>query len=271
MVAILTVIVTAQAIQYSIVSLKLSQLAQCNTSLLKNNEESFARNIHLTIESGISGSLERGEMEKFNCLVKDLKRIDGLSEFSLFNDAGVATYSSHDAFLKRQIPSEINGKLKNDKTMLVFWQEKTIDIYTPQLINADCIRCHMQYKVGDIFGITLFRFSTEKLLNANILSKQAIYDTKRSFLFTSVAACILLLTILSATITIVVRLVITNPLDAMGRKVKEITSGDFDLTIRLNENKKDKIGEFSRFVNLLLSKLHEMIAATAAMPTTHSG
>lgn len=265
MIGVLTVIIAAQAIQYSIVSYKLTNLAEENEQLLRDNEESFAKNIHDTIENGISGSLKRGEMEKFDTLIKSLHHIEGLIEFSLFNDSGVASYSSNSMFLNLEIPPGINSKIAEDNTKtLTKWSDKSIDIYTPQRIDADCIRCHMQYKVGDTFGITLFRFSTQKLSQAKLQSAKAIHETKRSFLFTSVASFILLMIILSISVYVVVKWVIVTPLDKIGRSVNEITKGDFDLTIRLDESNTDKIGELSRFVNLLLSKLHEMISTTAS-------
>lgn len=268
MISILTVVIIAQAIQYSIVSYKLSNLARENSALLKENEEEFAKNIHSTIEKGISGSLERGEMEKFDDLVRGLKAINGLKEFSLFNDVGLSTYSSHVDFLDKKINPKINEELYRDKDIKILWEESSIDIYTPQLIDADCIRCHMQFKEGEIYGITLFRFSTDKLINANIQSEKAISGMKNSFLLTSVVTCVLLIVILSITVYVAIRLVIVNPLDHMGQRVNQVTSaagdGNFDLTIRMDTDRKDKIGEFSSFINLLLSKLHEMISSTVA-------
>ena len=264
MASILTVIIIALSILYAIVSLKLSNLAQENTLLLKDNEKAFAQNIHRTIERGISGSLERGEMEKFTDLIQGLQEIKGLMEFSLFNNQGVATYSSHEAFLQRQLPENVTATLLQEKRISLGWEENSIDIYTPQKIDSDCIRCHMEFQTGDIFGITLFRFSTEKLKQADVQFQTAIHETQKSFLTTSVTACILLLIVFSITVYVVVNRVIVGPLDTMGAKVRNITEGDFDLTIRLDEDRKDKIGEFGRFVNLLLAKLHEMISNTAA-------
>lgn len=261
---ILAVVIIAQTIQYSIISLKLTHLAEENTTLLNENEESFAINIHDTIEKGISGSLKRGEMEKFDDLIKSLHNIDGLMEFSLFNDSGVATYSSHNEFLSRQIPAEINNALYQDKKTRILWEDESIDIYTPQLIDSDCIRCHMQFKEGDIYGITLFRFSTLKLTEAFEHSKQSIQDAKHSFLTASVITCVVLILFLSITIYMVIKRVVINPLDNIGHKIREITKGDLDLTIRLDKVKSDKIGELSVFVNMLLSKLHEMISTTSS-------
>ena len=264
MVSILTVIIIALSILYAIVSFKLSHLAKENTLLLKENEKAFAQNIHHTIERGISGSLERGEMEKFTELIQGLQEIKGLMEFSLFNNEGVATYTSHEAFLSRKLPKNVTDRLLEEKRLSLSWEDESIDIYTPQEIDADCIRCHVEFREGDIFGITLFRFSTAKLKTANIQFETAIQETQKSFLYTSVTACILLLVVFSITVYVVVNWVIVGPLDTMGTRVREITHGDFDLTIRLDEKRKDKIGEFSRFVNLLLTKLHEMISSTAA-------
>ena len=261
---ILTVIIAAQAIQYSIISFQLSNLFEKNISLLKSNEEAFANNIHQTIERAISGSLKRGEMEKFSALIKSQKDIEGLIEFSLFNDKGVSTYSSHDQFLNRNISSEIKDQLVNTKKTMIKWQDKSIDIFTPQLISPDCIRCHMNARIGESIGTTLFRFSTLKLSQASTQAEQAIHGTKRSFLFAALVTFFVVTIILSISVFVVVKLFIMNPLDKIGSSVTEITKGDLDLTIRLEENKKDKIGELSIFVNLLLSKLHEMISTTAS-------
>ncbi|MBU1168080.1 MAG: hypothetical protein KKD44_00805 [Proteobacteria bacterium] len=266
LVGILSVVLTTQVIQFSIVSYQLEELFTNSRNLLQKNEEDYAKNINHTMERAIAGSLKRGEMEKFSDLIKDMKNIGGLVEFSLFNANGTARYSSHDEFLNKEFSDTIKGQLADSKNTIMNWGSETIDIYTPQLIDSDCIRCHMEYKPGDSIGTTLFRFSTLKLKQVSNQSEEAIYRTKRTLMMTAVATVFVLIIILSFSVFFLVKKFILAPLDRVGRSINTIMSagGNFDLTVRLKENDNDKIGELSKFVNLLLKKLHEMISQTVS-------
>ncbi len=153
---------------------------------MKLRETAFAKDMYRSIARAISGSLERGEMEKFTKLLVEQKKIEGLLEFSLYDIEGKVTHSSDVSYIGKTLPPENKEKLYSDPQMLLLWKKEAIEIYKPQEIKTDCIRCHTNWKLGQIGGILGFRFSTKALSNAETQGIKIISNMKRSALTTSI-------------------------------------------------------------------------------------
>lgn len=73
-------------------------------------------------------------------------------------------------------------------------------------------------------------------------------------------------------ITIVLSIYISNgirrPIDDISKTLKEIAEGDGDLTHRLNENRRDEIGDMARYFNRFVSKLQSILGEVIDSTTT---
>jgi methyl-accepting chemotaxis protein len=141
----------------------LHALGNDNVAELADREAKNAENIFLSVEYAVSGSLQRGEMAKFEKLLAAQRQIKGLIEFSLFDRAGKAGYSSNPAFVGGLLAPELKQQLLTDSKRVVRRTATTFEIYQPQVVVAECIRCHTGWKEGSISGVTGFRFSNEAL------------------------------------------------------------------------------------------------------------
>ena len=90
---LVVIIAIAQIIQYVGAISLISNLTENNITILKEREEQSVRNIFRSVERAVSGSLERGEMEKFVKLLEAQQELEGLLEFSLYNQEGVVTHN----------------------------------------------------------------------------------------------------------------------------------------------------------------------------------
>ncbi len=83
-VSLVIVVVLAQIFQYWNVSGKIADFSESNVTLLKERQLESAENIYRSVERGLAGSLERGEMGKFTKLLKAQTEVKGQGVFVLF-------------------------------------------------------------------------------------------------------------------------------------------------------------------------------------------
>lgn len=252
-------VVISQMIQFASLKKIVSNFSEENINLLKSREKEFALNMYKSIERAVAGSLERGEMDKFSQLLIAQNQIKGLLEFSLFDQNGIVRYSSKDAFQNKKMPEEVQNIInKSDETYLREAKD-AIEIYQPQKIVPDCIRCHTRWKNGGLGGTTHFRFSTKALSQANEQSAQAISTMNKSIFWGSVAVVLFLIVIMSFSIFFLVRLFVSIPLGKTIEMLKNIAEGEGDLTKKLEVTSNDEVGEVAKWFNIFVNKIRKMI------------
>jgi methyl-accepting chemotaxis protein len=224
---LLIVIALAQIFQYFNVKKLVASLSASNIRLLKEREEAFAKNIFASVERAVAGSLERGEMEKFTRLLSDQREIEGLLEFSLHNRNGMVTHSSDPSFLNKDLPENIKKELGNNPKMLLRWDKKAIEIYKPQMVNGDCVRCHLDWKAGEIGGITHFRFSLESLALAEAHAEQGISDARRASIMNSIFWAIVIVLVLVVAMYFLTNRLVAYPLQKVSVKFRDIANRVF--------------------------------------------
>jgi methyl-accepting chemotaxis protein len=160
---LLLIIFVSQWFQQARNAAQLHAFGQDNVAQLANREAKNAENVFLSVEFAVSGSLERGEMAKFQKVLAAQRQIQGLIEFSLFDREGKAGYSSSPTFVGGRLPPELKAQLLTDPKRVARRTADTFEIYQPQVVVAECIRCHTGWQQGRIAGVTGFRFSNEAL------------------------------------------------------------------------------------------------------------
>ena len=216
------VIIVAQFLQYTNITSLVSKHASGYFKLLKQREEGFAKEIFRSINRAVAGSLERGEMEKFAKLLVDQRQVEGLLEFSLHDRNGVVTHSSDEAFLGKTIPDDIKAKLAKNPEMLPLWTDDAIEIYNPEMINGDCIRCHATWTAGEIGGITHFRFSLDSLSKANTQAETGMAQTKKGLIKNASYTVAALLLLLVLSMYFLIRKLIAVPLKAIAERFNKV-------------------------------------------------
>ena len=77
--------------------------------------------------------------------------------------------------------------------------------------------------------------------------------------------------IIAIALGIFARRLAVKPLDAMVDRLKDIAEGEGDLTQRIDQDRKDEIGELGRWFNTFVSKIHDTIAEVSNATTEVSG
>ena len=257
---LVVVVLTAQCLQYIAIRKLTSNLSETSIEILKEREREFASDIHRSSERAVAGSLERGEMEKFGDLLKDLNEIEGLLAFSLFDRDGVVKYSSNQSYIGREIDDRVRKVMeKENKELYTVESEEAIEIYKSQHVTHDCIRCHTTWKPGESGGITHFKFSNEALRKAHQKASDAMGRMKRTILFSSLVVVLFLVILMSISIYYFVRKFVSIPLGQTVDMLKNIAEGEGDLTTKLTVSSNDEVGEVAKWFNIFVERLSEMI------------
>ena len=264
LVAIVAVAVGAQLFQYLSVSGHIAQFSQENLLLLQQREEAFARNIFKSIEHAVAGSLERGEMDKFNRILTEQRGIDGLMEFSLHSRQGMVTHSSDKAYLSTQLPEEIQTRMAAEPKMIFRWTTEAFEIVQPQMVTGDCVRCHLNWQPGEVGGFTHFRFSKAALARAEQDAAAIQTVMGRSLFQNAIFSLAGIVAVLLLVLFVVVRKFVAIPLQRMNERVQDIAEGQGDLTARIVVESRDEIGMLSAAFNRFIEKLQHMIRDIAA-------
>ncbi|MEA2059236.1 MAG: methyl-accepting chemotaxis protein [Thermodesulfobacteriota bacterium] len=258
---IIFVIVAVQTPLYLNISSFISKLSQKNISLLKDREEGFARNIFRSIDRAVADSIERGEMEKFTKIINEQKKIKGLLEFSLYGRDGKVSHSTDKSYLGRELSSDhlTNMQSALNEDIILQWEKNGIVIYKPHAIEPDCIRCHTDWPKRGLGGISFLKLSTDALKKAEDQAQTAISAMKKTVVTGSLISVLSVIVVLSITMHILIRRLVSYPLEKTVNMLKDIAEGEGDLTKRLRVLSKDEVGDVANWFNVLMKKFQEII------------
>jgi methyl-accepting chemotaxis protein len=225
---------------------------------LSDREKDFARNLYHSVAGSVADSLNRGEMEKFSNLLKETHQIDGLLEFSLFSKNGQVDYASDNSFLNKTLTTDINTRVNNREGLIFQMNEENIEIYHPQQIVADCLRCHLDWKLDDPHGgIMYFKFSIDAFLKAKKQTEASMHNLDVTYLTDALISVAAVLGVLALVIFFLSRQMVAIPIGRIGKGFDQVSTGD--LTTKMEVRTKDEIGVLSGNFNSFVEKLHQMM------------
>ena len=253
------IVACAQYFQYMRANDLIAELSDQSLSILKTREEQSAQNLFHSVERSVSGSLERGEMEKFSRLLEAQNRVDGLKEFSLYNREGIVTHSSKTDFIGNRLPEALHAQLLQTLEPHLMHTDDAIEIYQSQYVAADCVRCHKRWETGAVCGIISMRFSNEKLIEAGELAQAAMQATRKTFLMNSGWVLVGIMAVFIVTMYLSVNHFVKRPLSRVIQSLRELSDGEGDLTRTLPVTSKDELGKLAQLFNTFLGKLAGMV------------
>jgi methyl-accepting chemotaxis protein len=253
------IVLIAQYFQYNRADKLISDLSESTLSNFRAREEQAVRNLFRSVERAVSGSLERGEMEKFTKLLEAQNEVKGLEEFSLYNQEGIVTHSSKPKFLNQSLPEDLRERLLNTPEQVFRRVDNAMEIYQPQIVESDCVRCHKTWQVRDICGVTSMKFSTEKLSEAESHTLATRTQARQAFLMQSVITLAGITIVFMMTMYLSVSRFVRRPLSRVIEGLQDISEGEGDLTKRLEIASKDELGILARLFNTFVEKLQATV------------
>ena len=200
-----------------------------------------------SIEDGVKDSLERGQMENFKKLLSNQKKIKGVLEVSLYDRQGKINLSSSELnSVPANVPPEIFDRLSSSHDPFQVIKKDSVLIYTPQMVSADCIRCHPTWSIGKQGGIISFTYDLKELHNA--LDKQR---------FVLIIGIVFSLVVVSLFILVITKS-ITKPMVSMTESMEKLAAGNLEIEIPAQEQT-DEIGKMAKAVKIFQKNAIEKI------------
>ena len=218
---LLVIVLVAQTYQQTRSSAALKAQSGDDLKQLQEREWQSAGNIGQSVEYAVAGSLERGEMAKFQRLLAEQRQIKGLLEFSLYNGEGVALYSSEPAVVGKTLPDDLKQQLQSSPQRFTRRSADAFEIYQPQVATAACLRCHTAWKENSICGTTAFRFSSAAVTEAENRSAASLASLRREGYLTTALTALAIVAVFVALAYLVVQRLIARPLD---RVIDDLTA-----------------------------------------------
>jgi methyl-accepting chemotaxis protein len=250
---LLVIVLLAQTYQQLRSSAALKGQTGEDLKQLEEREWKSAENIGRTVEYAVAGSLERGEMAKFEKLLAAQRQIEGLLEFSLYDTSGVALYSSDPSLVRKSLPSDVLKQLQSSPQRLTRRSAVAFEIYQPQIAVAECIRCHTGWKENSLCGTTAFRFSSAALAQAEARSAASLAGLRREGLLTTALTALVIVAVFVVLAHRVVRCMVVRPLAKLAAGLGQIATGD--TTTRIAIATRDEIGDLAATANHMAESL----------------
>ncbi|MDR2550267.1 MAG: methyl-accepting chemotaxis protein [Desulfobulbus sp.] len=195
-----------------------------------------------SLQEAVKGSLERGQMDNFQKILWNQRNIEGIVDVSLFTKEGRLNMTSSSLMSAEEIKGkamdkELFARSRTDKKQFVATTNDTVLIVTPQVSNADCIRCHVDWLRDELGGVIQLTYDLRPL-NESILSQRMML----------VYGCAGLVTIVGILLFFLTR-TITKPVVLMTRTMRLLSENDLTVAIP-GEHRRDEIGEMAAAIQV---------------------
>ncbi|WP_333805367.1 methyl-accepting chemotaxis protein [Sulfurospirillum sp.] len=141
-------------------------------------------------------------------------------------------------------PKQQNMTLDDDKG-------HRLRLLKPLVAEQDCLACHATSQKGDVLGVMDMTFS---------FSEIDAYISEVSWELISIFAFSLLVT--SVLIMLVLKRVVGDPLAILMERVHDLSSGNGDLTARVQIKSQDEMGDIAKYINIFIEKIQSIILSS---------
>ena len=158
----------------------------------------------------------------------------------------------------------INAKVSDDQEVVGIFKNPTqhsinlddakghrLRLLKPLIAEQDCLACHVTSKTGDVLGVMDMTFSFEEI---DAYIAQVSWKLIMIFALSLVVTSILIMWILKR--------VVGNPLEILMERVRDLSSGNGDLTARVKIKSDDEMGDIAKYINIFIEKIQSIILAS---------
>jgi len=216
----------------------------------------FSRSMHETTMAGLTGMMITGtigqrevflDQIKQLSVIRDLKVLRGEAVIKTFGPGNARDAAADDAVEKQVLASgkefiEVQSDARGE-----FLRVVRPALASKNYLGKDCISCH-QVPEQTVLGAVSMKISLDNV-NAAVASQ------RMKSIFAALALSIPLLIF----IYLFIRNVVTRPLDHMVAGLRDISSGEGDLTRRLEARSQDEIGQAAAAFNQMMEKLGALV------------
>ena len=214
----------------------------------ENNLNLLSHSVFQTVRA----AMNLGDRDLIEKSLKDASEMKGIKELKLHQSQVVIDTFGINA--KPSTEATIVDIFKNPKQHNITLDDDKghrLRLLKPLIAEQECLACHPTSQKGDVLGVMDMTFSFSEI-DANI--KDISWE------LISIFALSLLLTLVS--IMWVLKRVIGTPLEILMERVHDLSSGNGDLTSRVQINSQDEMGDIAKYINIFIEKIQSIILSS---------
>ena len=219
----LLALIAAQIFQHALGKKALNALSHQNLGLLEQREQLHAENIYQTVDPIVRETIALGEMPKIEALICNFTNIDGLLEYSIYNNKGTATFSARRDILKskKTLPADLKAQLLANPARVSRRTDEAFEIYRPMLVSDKCVECHTEFKKGEIGGVEVLRLSTGVLAKSKQDWNLATAQIQNTDTKVALSTTLFIAAVFSALVYWTVKRLVTAPISQIIKRLQQ--------------------------------------------------
>lgn len=232
----------------------------------KSSEIQSENNLNLLSQSvfqTVRAAMNLGDRALIEKSLRDAGEMKGIKELKIHQSQavldtfGINAKPSTDEMVVNTFKNPIQKNIAIDDG-----KGHRLRLLQPLIAEPDCLACHATSQKGDVLGVMDMTFSFAEI-DANI--QKISWKLIGIFVFSLIITSILIM--------LVLKKVIGNPLEILLERVKDLSSGNGDLTARVKINSNDELGDIAKYINTFIEKIQSIILSsqTISQNVEHTG
>ena len=257
---VLTVLVVAETLRQRRQGQTNSELSAVNLQRLEVATRGNLRNLQESVLVALRDAMNQGEMDRLTQVMQWQRGIEGLLECSLVGTRGKVSYSSDPSALKRPLEGSLHEQLFANTNRLERQTADAFEIYVPLVAEKSCVECHTEWKLGQVGGVQLLRFSNAGYRQAQADWGASTSKLRRDSLLAGAFASVGILVVLVVLVNLQVRWQLTRPLQRAAETLDRVSKGD--LTAEVDpalKPRQDEIGRLAWSMQAMLDGLRKLL------------
>ncbi|MDD3463768.1 MAG: methyl-accepting chemotaxis protein [Sulfurospirillaceae bacterium] len=236
---------------FSFIVLEFLIVREFKSVTLDQSEKNLDMLSHSVFQT-VRAAMNLGDAKMIKAALDDASKMEGIRELTIHKSQavidtfGMKTTISSDSQVKEIFANPVVKNIPLDDE-----GGHRLRLLRPLVATDECLACHPTSKKGDVLGVMDLTYSFEQIDN-NIASV--------SFKF--VVIFILSLVFTAALIMLVMKKVVGDPLSLLLDRVKDLASGDGDLTARVKVQSEDEVGDVATNINKFIEKIQKTILSS---------
>lgn len=208
---------------------------------VKSLNDSYIESVTILSHSlyeAVKDSLERGQMRNFERLLQKQQDVPGVRYVALYDRKGeLDLFSSRHENIQESLEQSLFNELSISKEQLLVEDEAVLNVYIPQIVDSDCIRCHPGWSMEEIGGVLNLSYDLTPL--------QDTIKQQENLLLAGGVGLILLI----CAVTFFMARYLSGPVGIMTESMHKLAGGDLTVEIPAAD-RLDEIGRMAVAVNV---------------------
>ncbi len=221
-----------------------------SNKIIKTSTTDNIQTLSNTIFVAIRTAMNMGDPKIVEDTLKTIKKIKGIEDINIDKSKEVIkVFGLKDSFTTNKIVQKV---FQTKKPVIMEHNNNakhSLELHKPLIATTECLGCHATSNRGDVLGVMNLQLSLEK-------SDKEIQE----FNYLIIASLVVGTIIAIIGFMIFFKKEILKPLHFLTIRVKDIATGDGDLTKRLHFIKEDELAQAGHWVDTFIEKVQQSVA-----------